>query len=51
MKKLELRYHLGPGQHVRMSDVNEGVKIDADTEVKFKVYVDEGVGAYEVDQA
>ncbi len=34
-----------------MSDVNEGVKIGADVEVKFKVYVDEGAGAYEVEQA
>merc|ERR1719329_845022 len=38
--------------YVRMSDVNEGVKIDENVPLKFKVYTDaSGVGAYEVDLA
>merc|ERR1712048_877527 len=37
---------------VHMSDVEEGVKVDAGDRVKFKVYIDnEGVGAYEVKKA
>jgi len=37
---------------VHMSDVEEGVKIDTDDKVQFKVYVDnEGAGAYDVSLA
>ena len=35
--------------YLRMSDVNEGVRIGEGLRVKFKVYVDdEGAGAYDV---
>merc|ERR1712137_370067 len=38
--------------YVRMSDVEEGVKVSAGDKVKFKVYTDsEGAGAYEVTTA
>merc|ERR1711862_945789 len=37
---------------LHMSDVEEGVKVDTGSRVKFKVYIDnEGAGAYEVSNA